>query len=66
MWILAIKKRIITLQSTDSERLSNKEDSQGDAWISLRRVNRIDFADKLWAGVGGNRRYLMCQGWRER
>jgi hypothetical protein len=39
---LAIEYNIIMLQSTDPERLSNKEGSRRDVWISLGRGNRID------------------------
>jgi hypothetical protein len=31
-WILTIKERIVMLQSTDSERLTNKEDLRGCQW----------------------------------
>ena len=44
------------LQSTDPEKLSNKEGSVGNTWIFLERVNRIDFAGGLRAGMDGNRR----------
>lgn len=37
----------IILQSTDLERLSNKEISKRDTWISQGRANRIDFVDEL-------------------
>lgn len=44
---------IIKLQSPDPEKLGKKESSRGDAWISLGKGNRLDFAGGL--GVGGNR-----------
>jgi hypothetical protein len=34
------------LQSTDLERLSNKESSVEDTWLSLGRGNRIDFSGR--------------------
>jgi hypothetical protein len=38
---------MIMLQSTDPERLSNKEGSRWDTWISLGKGNGIDFASGL-------------------
>lgn len=37
-------------QSTDPERLSNEQDSKGDAWISLGGGNGLDFASSLMGG----------------
>ena len=44
------------LQSTDPERLSNKESSMGDVWISLGKRTRVDFIVGLKAGGNGNKR----------
>lgn len=41
--MLAIKSMLTKLQSVDPERLGKREDSSGDAWISLVEGNRIDF-----------------------
>lgn len=46
--ILAAKYRITILQSTDPERLRNKEGTRGDAWVSLGKGNKIDFC--RWTG----------------
>lgn len=43
------------LQSTEPERLSNKEDLRGDARISLGKGHRIDFMGGLGVGKVGNR-----------
>jgi hypothetical protein len=45
------------LQPTYPERPSNKEGSRGNAWIFLRRGNRINFVggpwvDCQWVGMG--------------
>ena len=50
------------LQSTDLERLRNKE---GSVPISLARVNRTDTPSGLEAGGVRNTRDQMKQGWRE-
>lgn len=47
---------IIVLQSNRPREASNKESSKGDAWISFRRGNRIEFMAGLEAGGDGNRR----------
>jgi hypothetical protein len=36
-----MRYRILTLKSADPKKLSKKEGSSEDAWISLRRVNKI-------------------------
>ena len=48
----------IKVQSKDPERLGTEEGSRGEAWISLREGNRIDFAGELGqmgSGVGVTR-----------
>ena len=40
-WILAIKYSILMLHSPDPKKLNNKEGPREDAWISLRRGNKI-------------------------
>ena len=52
-------KRNVMLQSTDPERLSNKEGLRGDAKISQGRGNRINFEGGLGACEVGNRRNKM-------
>ena len=49
------KEKIIMLPFTDAERLSNKECSRWNTWISPGRGNRIDFADDLGVGRQKNR-----------
>ena len=44
------------LQSTDPEKLSNKEGTREDTWISPGRVNRTNFVSGLWVDGDGNRR----------
>ena len=56
------------LQSTDPDRLSTKEGSRSNVWISLGRGNRIDYVGGLevlkeqkrsvWRGSSGGRDYL--------
>lgn len=57
------------LQSTDPERLSNKEDSRGserNERISLGRGNRTDFTGRLGTrGVGEQERSSWWEGERE-
>lgn len=50
------------LQSTDLEQPSNKKGSRKDAWISLRRGNRIDSAGGLGAGGDRKRRSQVGEG----
>lgn len=38
------------MQSTESNRLNNKEGSRRNAWIYLGSRNRVDFMSGLWAG----------------
>jgi hypothetical protein len=45
---------IVMLQSIDPSRLSNKEVSRGNTWISLGRVNRIVSSSGLEAYEDGN------------
>lgn len=52
--MLAGKKIIIIIESTNPENLSNNEGFNGDTRLSLRRGNRIDFLDGL--GAGGNQK----------
>ena len=52
------------LQFIVSERLSNKEGSRGDIWISLGRGNRID--PGLGVGRYGNTLDQVERVWRER
>jgi hypothetical protein len=40
------------LQSTDSERLCNKEGPKGNTWTSLEMQNKIDIMGRQ--GTGGN------------
>lgn len=41
------------LQGRNPDRLSNKEGSRGNTWISLRRRNIIHSEDRLgWVGMG--------------
>jgi hypothetical protein len=67
-WILAIKYRIPMLHSTDLKKLNKKESTNDDAWISLRRGNKIvksgrwkegterevdgGIHDQVWGGIG--------------
>lgn len=44
------------IQSTEQKKLSNQESSRWDAWIFLRRGNRIDFAGGLSVGRVWNRK----------
>lgn len=44
------------LPSTDQERLGNKEDSLGSAFISLGKGNKRDFVSELGVGRDGNMR----------
>ena len=53
------------LQSTDPEKLSNKERSIENAWISLERGNRIDFVGRLEACGDGNRHVSGRDGERK-
>jgi hypothetical protein len=53
------------LQSTDPEKLSNKEGTREDTWISPGRVNRTNFVSGLWVDGDGNRRDQVREGWRE-
>ena len=47
------------LQSTDPEKLSNKEDSVGDTWISLRRENKIDsLCRREWKQEGSGEKLM--------
>jgi hypothetical protein len=41
-WILSIKYRIFMLQSIDPKKSNSKESPREDAFISLRRGNKID------------------------
>ena len=52
------------LQSTDPERLSYKEASKGNAWISISREGEIeiDFVGGLGTGGNGNRKGQVW-GW---
>ena len=43
------------LQSTDPERLSNKESSMGDGLISMGTGTRIDFMGRLGEARDGSR-----------
>ena len=43
------------LQTIDLERLSNKEGSRTDIWISLETGNRTDFTGELGVGKDGIR-----------
>lgn len=54
------------LWSTNPERLSNKEDLMGDAWVSLERGNRIVFIDRLGEGEIGGRRDQLGLTLREK
>lgn len=48
------------LQSTDSEKLSNKERTgAGNTWISLERGNRTKFIGRAWVHGYGKRRDQM-------
>ena len=47
---------VITVQSIDTERLSIKNSSSGDAWISLVSRNRIDLVSVCEAGEDGKRK----------
>lgn len=58
-WMLAVKERITILYSTDLERLSNKEGSRENTWISLGRENRIDLVSGL-EGVGTGIGRVSC------
>lgn len=44
------------LQSTDQERLSNKEGSKWNTWVSSGRGNRKEFEDRLNMDGNGNGR----------
>lgn len=46
---------MIILQSTNSERLSNKKGSRRNSWTSLERENRRYFMAGLEEGVYGNK-----------
>lgn len=54
------------LQSTDLERVNNKEGSREDACVSLGRRNRTDFVGGLGIGRDGNKRGEMGDGKREK
>ena len=43
------------LQATDPEKLSNKDNSRANTWISLGRKARIDFVGGLEVGGDRNR-----------
>ena len=45
--------RISNLQSTDTERLDNKDTLKEGCLDYLERGNRRDLLGKLWAGCGG-------------
>ena len=41
-WILTMKYRITTLQSTEAKKPNKKEGPREDAWITFRRENKMD------------------------
>lgn len=56
--MLAVMQKTVMLQSTDSVRLSNKEDLKQGYEDLLGRESRMDFTDDLGTGVGkGSRKY---------
>ena len=54
------------LQSTDTERVGNKEGSWGHAQISLGRGNRRDFMSRLRVGEDGNMNNWVVRGQKRR
>lgn len=54
------------LQSTDPEKISNKNGSRGNTWIFFLRVKIVDFVDILGFEVDGVRRYLLRVGEKDK
>ena len=53
------------LQSTDPEKLNNKDGSRGHLWLSLGRGNRTEFMGGLGMGRGGYEMDQVRVGWRK-
>jgi hypothetical protein len=51
-WILAIKYRIFMVHATDPKKLNKKAGTSKDAWISLRRGNKIFIRGRWREGTG--------------
>ena len=62
--ILAIKYRIPMLHSTDPKKLNKKEGPSADAWILLKRGNKIVIRGRWREGTGWERRWGgECRVW---